>query len=60
MALTDFGDLVRGKITNDEYQAIQRKELQTDNKRREAAIIGEFGSWDNYLHYRAIQMLPKG
>jgi len=57
MALSDFGDLALGKIDTTEYLAIQRKEQQEENQRLIAAVVAKYGSWDNYLHCRANQII---
>ncbi len=49
-------NLILGKITNEEYQAVKQEEEKARNQQITDAIIAKYGSFDNYRHKRANQI----
>jgi len=50
-------NLILGNISDEEYQAVRREEESSRNQQITDAIIAKYGTFDNYRHVRANQIL---
>lgn len=54
--LIEFMQLATGEISTEEYQALARETRKKEHQRIVDAVEREYGSINNYLHHRAMEL----
>lgn len=57
--LIAFAKMATGEITSEEFQAIQKESKRAENQKVLEEVDRQYGSLDNYLHVRALELCSK-